>query len=507
MKVTKLVLLILFAFSTALAQEASLSGFVTDQSGGAISGVEVTAVNTDTGIDRKTTANNEGYYAFTALPPGNYALHVQKTGFRPFERSGIRLDVQQIASMAVTLQVGAVADKIVVQGAAPLVATDDATVGTVIDGRKLIELPLNGRVALNLVTLAPGTTPNPRGPAATSFNGMRPNNADVLVDGGSVTNTDEGDATLSPLLEGVQEFRAGTGSFLAESARAGGVINVVTRSGTNQIHGSLFEFFQNDDLDANNFFFNALRQGRQELRYNQYGGAIGGPVVIPKVYDGRNRTFFFYTQEGTHQQGSGLITSSVPTALERSGDFSKSGPNGTAVTIFDPATTALVNRVNTRTPFAGSVIPSSRFNPIAIKFLSVAYPLPLTSGEANNFFATSPSMIVTPSYQVRADHNFTASNRLSFTFLQRNNTQTNPQQYPGRPGEGGTTAATDLHAGFEADQHGIAPCSASLRPEPVERVHLRHVLLLQHLEPGGDKPRVGGTTRHHECRALCVSEF
>lgn len=463
MGITKLMGCLWLALSAALAQEASLSGFVKDESGAAVPGVDVTLVNTGTGIDRKTTANHEGYYAFTALPPGNYALRVQKVGFRPFERSGIRLDVQQIALVAVNLQVGAVQDKIVVRGETPLVSTEDATVGTVIDGRKLIELPLNGRVALNLVTLAPGTTPNPRGPAATAFNGMRPNNADVLVDGGSVTNTDEGDATLSPLLEGVEEFRAGTGSFLAESARAGGVINVVTRGGTNQLHGSIFEFFQNDDLDANNFFFNALRQGRQELRYNQYGGAIGGPIVIPKVYNGRNRTFFFYTQEKTHQQGSALLTSTIPTALERSGDFSKSGAGGAAVAVFDPSTTTLVNGQNTRTPFSGSIIPSSRFNPVATKFLSVAYPAPITSGAANNFFATSPSLIDTPSYQVRVDHNFTPSDRLSVTFLKRNNTQTNPQQYPGRPGEGGTTASTDLHQGL--DQINVAAHNVlSIRP-------------------------------------------
>ena len=229
MNVTKLIVCVLLALSAAFAQDASLNGFVADGSGAVIAGVQVSVANTGTGIERAASTNSEGYYAFTALPPGNYALRVQKPGLKPFERSGIRLSVQQNASVDIKLQLGEVQDKIVVEGQAPLVSTDDATVGTVIDGRKLIELPLNGRVALNLVTLAPGTTPNPRGPAATSFNGMRANSADVLVDGGSATNMDEGDATLSPLLEGVEEFRVGTGSFLAESARAGGVTSSTAR--------------------------------------------------------------------------------------------------------------------------------------------------------------------------------------------------------------------------------------------------------------------------------------
>ncbi len=297
---------LLFTAQAALGQTAQITGRVADSTNAVVPDAKINVRNVETGIENPTSTNESGYYTVPLLPPGRYEVTAQKPGFRPITRSGIKLEVQQVARIDFVMEVGEITEHIDVVAGAPLVATDDAALGTLVDRRKILELPLNGRNALMLITLAPGSTPNPRGPAATNVNGGRDNTADILIDGGATTSTDQGDARITPPLEGVEEFKVQTGSFGAEFGRAGSVVNVVTKSGTNQLHGSLFEFLRNDAFDANNFFFNATGQGKAKLRYNQFGGALGGPVWLPKLYDGRNRTFFYFTFEGTRQVGQGL---------------------------------------------------------------------------------------------------------------------------------------------------------------------------------------------------------
>ena len=419
--------------SALLAQQASLTGLVTDPTGAAIPAARVTLLNVDTAIQTTAGTSPDGYYAFPLVPPGNYRVTAEAAGFKSIVRSGIRLAVEQKGTINLALEIGQVTERISVEAAAPLVSTEDASIGTVVDRRKLADLPLNGRNPLDLVTLAPGVTPNSRGPAASNVNGGRDNTSDILLDGSSVTSTDQGDVLATPPLEGVEEFKVQTASFGAEFGRAGGVVNVVTRGGTNEWHGSAFEFLRNDAFDANGFFSNATGQGKDRNRYHQYGGSFGGPLRIPKVYDGRNRTFFFFTPEYTRQRGRGLMQTNIPTELERAGDFSKSSASFGPQAIFDPATTRAAGNGFTRDVFPGNLVPRNRFNQLAVNIIEAAYPLPNFAGRASNFVAVSPATEFVDSYMGRIDHNFSSNHRLSGRYLTGDGQSRNPQPWPGRP--------------------------------------------------------------------------
>lgn len=429
----------------AFAQHGEITGRVTDPTGAMVPGASVEVRNVATGVALPILTNDAGYYSAPLLPPGEYQVSVAKPGFRPVTRTGIRLEVQQVARIDFALAVGDVAETVSVVGAAPLVATEEASLATSVDHRKIQQLPLNGRNAFSLVTLVPGVTsenPSSFGRRA-NINGAREATTEVLIDGGATTSTDQGDIKITPPLEGVDEFKVQTASFSPETGHSSGVISVVTRSGTNDLHGSLFEFVRNDKFDAANYFFNATGQEKPVLRYNQYGGAVGGPVYLPKVYDGRNRTFFFFTLEYTRQKGQGLNQSTVPTALERAGDFSRSTATGGPVPIFDPATTRPSGSSFTRDVFPNSLVPRSRFHPIGVALLEQGYPLPNAPGIANNFVAAGGVVSNNDAYMIRGDHNFTPANRISVRYLKTTNISQNPQAYPGFPGQGGSNAATN----------------------------------------------------------------
>jgi hypothetical protein len=450
---------------TASAQTAEMTGRITDATGAVIPGAQIEIRNIDTGVVLPVESNETGYYSAPLLPPGSYQITVKRQGFRPMTRSGIRLEVQQVARVDFTLEVGDVAEAIEVTGSAPLVSTEEASLATTVDHQKINQLPLNGRNPFSLVTLVPGVTSERAGSFGrrANINGARENSTEVLIDGGSTTTTDQGDLRVNPPLEGVEEFKVQTASFSPEFGHASGVISVVTRSGTNRLHGSLFEFVRNDKFDASNFFFNATGRSKPVLRYNQFGGAVGGPVWLPKIYDGRNRTFFFFTAEYTRQVGQGLNQTTVPSALERTGDFSRSGPNGTPVPIFDPFTTRPSGNTFTRDIFPNSMIPRARFNPIGLALLEAAYPLPNAPGVANNFVAAGGTVSNNDVYLMRGDHNFTPTNRLSVRYLRTKNVSQNPQAYPGFPGQGGANAAANLQNDGVVDS-AVLRHTSGLRP-------------------------------------------
>lgn len=363
-----------------------ITGEVRDSSGAVIPGAALTAVNTATNARRTTTANEAGFYAFPGLVPGPSTVRVEKAGFRPLGRS-LELQVQQTARVDFTLQLGQVSESIEVTAQAALLSTEDATVGTVIENRRIVELPLNGRNFLQLVSLSPNVT---YGFAAQgnnsrqgghrmgqnmSISGMRAVWNNFTLDG--VANTDPNFNTyvVLPSVDMLQEFKVQTGIYPAEFGRAASQINVSTKGGSNQYHGALYEFVRNDKMDAKGYAFTVAdaAQPKNPFQWNQYGYTFGGPVRIPRVYNGRDRVFFMSNFERFRQRTRANAVYSVPSAPMRQGNFSELLPR---LQIWDP-----VGRVPgpdgkpVAKPFAGNVIPMSRLSPQA-KVLWEFWPEP-----------------------------------------------------------------------------------------------------------------------------------
>ncbi len=304
---------------------------------------------------------------------------------------------------------------------------------------KVENLPMLGRNSNALMTLVPGvratraTTASPVLESHYQFfsiNGSRPNQSQFMLDGGNNTNLTFNGPEYSPQVEEVQEFRIQTSNFSAEYANSGGgVINVASKGGTNQVHGSLFEYFRNDVLSANDFFSNRSGKARPMLRYNQFGGTVGGPII-------KNRTFFFFAYEGLREEVPTVVTTSVPTALQRAGNFSQTyASNGQLVRIFDPTTTR-PDPSNAgayiRTPFTGNVIPTSRLDPVALKIQSY-YPAANSPGDPNtqlnNYFFSGPSTRYTDDFSGRVDHQLSTNSMLMAQVLAGKSQQLEQSSY------------------------------------------------------------------------------
>src|SRR5258707_6059781 len=284
---------------------ASIGGDVRDSSGAIVSGAMVTAVNVGTNAARTAVTNEAGAYSFPSLPPGTYTVKIEKVGFKSVVRNQIELQVQLNARVDFELQVGQVSESIEVRADAALLVTDNATVGTVIENKRIVDLPLNGRNYLQLVSLAPNVSSGFSGQGQAgarqggiraaqtiSVAGQRTNFNHYTLDG--VENTDPNFNTfvVMPSIDALQEFKVQTGVYPAEFGRQTTQINMLTQSGTNQYHGTLFEFFRNDKLDATGYAFSALRPSKDPFKWNQYGFTLGGPIWLPKVFNGRDKTFF-----------------------------------------------------------------------------------------------------------------------------------------------------------------------------------------------------------------------
>jgi hypothetical protein len=421
------VLLAIVGTKLAHAQlTAQISGTISDTSGGVVTTADVTVVNESTGIKWEAKSNQSGVYTVPLLQPGTYRIDVRASGFRTTSRTGVPLAVAQAAQLDFTLQVGNTSDSVTVTDTAPLLDVSSNAIGGLVTPEKVENLPMLGRNSNALVTLVPGvratraTTTSPVLESHYQFfsiNGSRPNQSQFMLDGGNNTNLTFNGPEYSPQVEEVQEFRIQTSNFSAEYANSGGgVINVVSKGGTNEFHGSLFDYFRNDVLAANDFFSNRSGKARPMLRYNQFGGTVGGPIV-------KNRTFFFFAYEGLREEVPTVTITSVPTALQRTGDFSRTvSSTGQQVSLFDPTTTvADPNHPGAylRSPFAGNVIPANRIDPVAAKIESY-YPAPNSAGDPNtglnNYFFSGPSTRSTNAYSGRVDHQLNTSTMLMGRF-------------------------------------------------------------------------------------------
>lgn len=412
MKIVPAILLTLLVSSCLLAQTptGTLQGTVSDQSGALISGATVKVTNTGTNETKEFQTDSAGRFVVLFLTPGTYTVSVEAKGFNSAKEDNVKVDVSQTRAVNFSLSVGTVSEQVEVQAAATPLDTTTATTGEVIDTKKVIDLPLNGRNPFSLSTLVPGVN-NVGGASTPHIGGSRNAVNEEQLDGMTnilpENNVGNNVSAYTPIVDSVQEFSVQTNSLSAEYGRfGGGVINLVTKSGTNQWHGGLFEFSRNSVLNANDFFANRAGQGKPSSNERQYGGTLGGPIDIPHVYNGHDRSFFFFGFQGDNASTAAVATETVPTVAFRNGDFSALG-----TTIYDPLTVHLDPATGNyvRDAFAGNVIPSTRFDPVAVKALSY-FPLPNTGGpgaQTNNFIAVGNNIGDTYQWDSRIDHNFT----------------------------------------------------------------------------------------------------
>jgi hypothetical protein len=390
-------------------------------------GVSVSAANVNTNVHLTTTSNSDGYYIISNLIPGTYNVTAQFKGFKNLERTGILLRVGDHVSLDLAMEVAAAtAEHVTVTGEALLLRTQDAQSGQVIDNRRIQELPQYNRNALAFALLTADVNGTGEQEGRTSdfrINGGRAAQAEYFIDGIPATSGYNHNVTSSvPSMEAVGEFNVITNGLSAEFGRlSGGAVVLVTRSGTNQFHGSAYEYFRNDRLNANDWLSNRYGKSIGIFHDNVFGAGFGGPVLIPKLYDGHNKTFFFFNYEGTrHVAGSNAQTASVPTALERQGDFTQSLiDNGKPVQIFDPLTSQAVGGDAVRQPFSGDRIPASRFDALSKIYLGY-YPLPNTaplpgSSHDNDYLGASRSPSSDDRWTGRLDQNWNARNITHFT--------------------------------------------------------------------------------------------
>src|SRR5712691_3369401 len=398
-----------------------ITGEVKDQSGAVAPNASVTATNTATNASRTTRSNQAGIYSFPALVPGRYQVKVEAPGFQPVVRSDIELQVQQTARIDFTLTVGQATQTIEVSGAVQLLTTENATVGTVLEERRITEMPLNGRDFLQLVALSPNVTygfqaPNQAvgrqgGTRATeniAISGMRGTWNNYTLDGVSNTDVNFNLYIQLPSVDALQEFKVQTGIYPAEFGREASQINVSTKPGTNDYHGALFEFFRHSDLDARPYDFIGTNPAKAPFRWNQYGFTLGGPIRIPKLFNGRNRLFFMSNFEGfkSRRTDQGLYTT-APDSW-RHGDFSSF-----QTTLYNPFTrTTGPNGVVTAMPFTGNKIDPQYFDQTSIKLMEF-WPLPNlnTPTVSNNYQNPQKTIIDKNQFNQRIDFNESSSSQ------------------------------------------------------------------------------------------------
>ena len=421
-----LILVIVATAAFAQVNKANLTGVVHDPSGAAIPQASMRLTNTATGVAREELTDRTGLYRFTQVEFGDYRLEAESPGFRKLVREGVRLDVGETTTVDVVLEVGPQTEAVTVTVESPLLRTETASLGTTVDTRPILELPLLGRNPYVFLEFSPGiqyfgdpSAVNPwdnDGPSQFSSNGSKAV-SEFLLDG--IPNERINDVSFSPSPDAVQEMRVQTNAFDAEYGHSGsGFVNVATKSGTNSVHGSVYWYLRNSDLNANDFFNNRNGIGQTQSKQNTYGMAVGGPVRLPRIYNGKDRTFYFVDFEGTQIRSAGVALAQLPTLLEREGNFSQTtSVKGSPITIFDPTTTRQVGSGYVRDPFSGNIIPKSMMDPVAVNALNY-YPLPNrpTAPDLSNFQLPDPSGRKWASVAMRGDHQINSSNSLFMRF-------------------------------------------------------------------------------------------
>jgi hypothetical protein len=431
-----LALALLFALIAApvtrgQAGRTEITGVVHDASGALIPQGRIVVTEIATSHVVSLTIGDAGTFTITNLKPGEYTLTVEVVGFKTFVQSGVQLATGERVRLDVVLQPGQLSESVTISEDASPLRTESGSLGQVVNNRKILDLPLNGRNFLSLVSLSAGVAqppPTSAGPAFPRINGGRPRTNEYLFDGISVLQPEPGQIAFFPIVEAIQEFKVEVNSPPAEFGRFnGGVVNLTTKSGTNDFHGSAFEFLRNEALNARNLFAPATAANPKKpvFRRNQFGFVLGGPVI-------KDKTFFFGDYQGTRQQIARVRTSTVPTLAQRQGNFSSSlgallflqanGSIGTTVTA-NPVNVTDTNgnviqarvgqifRPSDHRAYAGNLIPANTFDPIAASLLQ-RYPTPTSSGAANNFTRIGTEDTDQDQFDGRVDHRFSDKNQI-----------------------------------------------------------------------------------------------
>jgi hypothetical protein len=422
------------AFGQAIT--GTITGAVTDPTGGVVPGATVVVTNKETNVRTTLTTDAGGNYTATLLPRGQYMLEVTAQGFKKLVRDGILLQVAQQARLDLQLTVGEVAESVQVTADAARLETESATLAKIVDNRSIVNLPLNTRNVYSLVFLTPGVTGsvgNSYGEMRYSVNGGRQRTMDTLIDGVTAAHpTVNGFAGISvfPSVDAIEEFKLMGADYPAEFGRSlGSVLNIVFKSGSNDFHGSVYEFLRNSKLDANNFFDNTRGRPLASFKRSQFGYVFNGPII-------RNKTFFMTALEGLRERSAAVSVFTVPTELERRGDFSQTRvASGAVVNIFDPLTT-IRNPGGSgylRTQFPGNAIPANRFDPVAVN-VTKWYPMPNTppTGVTNqNNYSNSVSRPLDMTMSdYRIDQVISGTQRIFGRYSTRLNENADPAYFP-----------------------------------------------------------------------------
>jgi len=475
----------------AQVSTAELAGSVTDQSGAAVPSAKVTLTNAETNIVvREMSTGADGSYVITLVPPGLYMVSVEAPGFRKLAQSGVTLQTNQRVRLDLSLQVGQVTETVEVTASAPLLESQSSSLGRVIDRQFLNELGLNGRNFVSLAVLTPGVNgvgfsvgntimsgnrPDDRRPGTEIFsNGNREGSNNFLFDG--VDNNERliQLIVIRPSVEAIREFKVQTNMYSADVGRnSGAVVDVVTMSGTNSLHGSVFEYLRNSAMDAR-AFFNAKGTTFPPFRWNQYGFALGGPVYVPKAYNGRNRTFFFVDWEGFRRQQQDSTVRSVATPGIREGNFTGENP------IYDPATQRADPTSSSgirRTQFPGNLIPRNRWDAPTARLLA-AFPLPTQAGRVNNYISNINRKQDWDQGDVRIDHQVTPNDNFFARWSIQHTTTTAGYTFPAARIEGLSNPIgvgnEDSFAGpaFNPVQHVVASYTKVITPTLVNDLRI-----------------------------------
>lgn len=469
-------LVLMYAPAEAQTATATLKGIVADAAGNVTPGATVTLTQNRTGLKRTITSDSSGQFSFVFLEPGAYTLEVQAPGFKGFRQASIQLEVAQSAELDIALEPGEISETVTIEGGQTTLQLDtgSSALGGVVERTQIDALPLNGRNVFQLAQLELGVNSSPGSRSALpsigaggvgelSINGGRTLTNELVVDGVPITNKADNLPSLKPSPEAVQEFRIVTNSYSAEYGRTGGgSLNFSIRSGGTKLHGTLFEFLRNDALDATAFFSNLTGAGKLKLRFNQFGGNIGGPVWLPRFGSGgpsvqrQEGLFFFFNYEGLRLSSANLRRSTVPSERMRNGDFSELlGPVIPNVNVRDTNGNIVPARVNmiyvpgalvpagqsgagSRIAFANNIIPAAMINPVG-KNIASSYPLPNSEGVRNpnglgvtqNYVVNSPVTQSDNQFIARIDYNLSQRHQVYGRLIKDVNSAFNAGPFPG----------------------------------------------------------------------------
>lgn len=508
-RTTVLSIAALLSLANLEAQEfrATVSGTITDSQGAVMPGVRVEVRNAETNADVTTVTNESGNYVAPFLATGTYSISAAKEGFKRALREKVELRVADRLQIDFQLDVGSLTEQIMVSATAELLETSTASKGQVIDGGKVADLPLLGRNPFLLAATSAGVQYTPTrgsrsnrpfdngGMDSFSINGGRQTTNEFLLDGVPDTNTETtspSNLSFVPSPDATEEFKVQTNTYDAQYGRTGGgVINVSLKSGTNRLRGALYHYFRHDKLNANAFESNAVGAKRSSFRWNQPGVQVDGPVVIPKLYDGRNKTFFMFSWEKIKSAIPFPRTYTVPTLDQRNGDFSRTlQANGQPITIFDPLTTAESGGSFVRQPFAGNRIPRDRIDPVAAKLLEFI-PQPNAPGNAQGFF----NLIATPNtvsdeydqFITRIDQSLGERHKFFSRYVRGNRHEVNSDALFPHP-------ASPWYAHWRINQGGNFDLTSTISPSVVlsTRVgYIRHQFAIAQYGEGFDPAQLG----------------